>query len=58
MNLPNMVNIYNLFCKREIFTQPPGESCENHLGEVRATQNFIKDKMTGAFLRKTCSAPF
>ena len=32
--------------------QPPGEPQEQHLGDVptqkdRATQNFIKDKMTG-----------
>ena len=24
--------------------QPPGEPREQHLGDVRATQNFIKDK--------------
>ena len=45
-----MVNL-NKFCKREILIQPPGEPREQHLGDVdqkvRATQNFIKDKMTG-----------
>ena len=39
-----MVNTYK-FCKNQILIQPPGEPREQHL--VRATQNFIKDKMIG-----------
>ena len=27
--------------------QPPGELREQHLGEVRLKQSFIKDKITG-----------
>jgi hypothetical protein len=49
VSLP-IVNLYK-FCKREILIQPPGEPREQHLGDVRqkvrASQNFIKDKMTG-----------
>jgi len=58
-----MVNIYKFHKKKEILIQPPGEPREQHLGDVRqkkvrATQNFIKDEMTGrvdihsAYLRK------
>ena len=49
MNL-SRVNIYKLH-KKEILIQPPGEPQKQHLGDVRpkvrATQNFIKDEMTG-----------
>ena len=38
-----MVFIFKL-CKKDI--QPPGKHQEQHEGEVRATQNFIKDIMT------------
>ena len=37
-----MVFIYKL-CKENFLIQPPDEPREHHLGEVRATQNFIKD---------------
>ena len=43
----------NKFHKKEILLQPPGEPREQHLRsdvqqkKVRATENFIKDEMTG-----------
>ena len=43
VNLP-MVNIYK-FCKREILIQPPGESREQHLGNVRP-QKFKMHKIS------------
>ena len=42
-----MVNIYK-FLKKEIFIKPPGEPREQQFDQkVQASQNFIKDKMTG-----------
>ena len=35
------------FVKNIILIQPTGEPREHQQGEVPATQNFIKDKMTG-----------